>query len=34
VYAVHRRLSENPLIGQLIAALRIGVDQFQRSRSS
>ena len=29
VYAVHRRFSENPLLGQLIEALRTGVREFR-----
>jgi DNA-binding transcriptional LysR family regulator len=29
VYAVHRRFNENPLLGQLIAALQTGVRLFQ-----
>lgn len=28
VYAVHRRSNENPLLGQLVAALRMGVQLF------
>lgn len=32
VYAVHRRFSQNPLLGQLIEALRTGVDQFRAAR--